>query len=1084
MEDGLFRDLGSRVDARAATAVTLLTGARLAGVRLLRRLGDEGYPSGRCAVQTWAEFTESLARAGAKRPRPLSRGGDDALLRQVAPLASEDGYFAPALGTAGLRRALLQTFAELAHGGFVDTTVITDTLSAVAHGASKLSDLARLYAAYRGAFAGRFADDVSQIEVAIENVRSGRSLPPANLYVHGFLEISPLGRQLLSACSDGGAITLLVPDRGTIPSRRLDELLDFGHSLGATRIALPDAEADHDLGRVRSRWFGPLRPDPDTPRQLLSGHAAPAETAASADGTLAIVAAAGGPREVRAAVGEVCAALGRGVPPGEIAVVFRHGVDYQRLVHETLDAAGVPHYLPAGLPADGSRVGRATLSLLGLAESDRRRRDVLDFFLLAPLRWEAFVEDRTEPGAETRRGPETSAWDRLAREAAIPSGAGQWPERLRRLRGQLAARVAEAGDGPAADWLRSDLEQLDLFERAVDVLFDHLDDVARPRPWRAAVAHLRGLLARLLRPGDDLTAVLEAIDGLGQLAGLESDDDPPSFFRAVSAAVSAATLRVGRFGEDVFVGDLTNMRGLSFRVVCLLGVGERVFPAPTPREPILDDHERRAINAVGRGRVAVRGDEAGGEELLFKLALDAARERLVLSYPSADGEGRQRLPSYFVLRAAEALTGAQLGPDELHLVPGFRRVSAARLGPDAPADAITPLEFDVAEVERAVAEAARTGDRTSARLGYLDRLSPDFARARAALAARLDGRMFGPHDGVFRDASARARLAERFGLTGRPLSATTVERYAVCPQRYFLANVLRLAVADEPEEMRRLSASERGQLVHSILERFYRELIAEGLVPLRRDAIEEYRARLHRVAEAAFDEWHARGVAGAPLVWEMDRLALLEDLEEWLLREVEDAEQTGFAPLRLEVSFGMPTEPGVAALPPARFPLDGGGVLTFRGHIDRVDATADGRRFRVIDYKTGRVAGHVKPNLLQGGRALQLPVYLRAAAGLEQLAPDADGGAEYYYVTRREGFRRVRFETNALERRRGDLEAILRAAATGVGEGRFFAYPGRQGRNCEVCDFTAVCDSRRLALFEQKRMDPAAADFLALESIE
>jgi exonuclease V gamma subunit len=55
----------------------------------------------------------------------------------------------------------------------------------------------------------------------------------------------------------------------------------------------------------------------------------------------------------------------------------------------------------------------------------------------------------------------------------------------------------------------------------------------------------------------------------------------------VSAAIAAKTIRIGRFGEGVFVGDLTNMRGLSFRVVCLLGVSERVFPAPSPRDPLL-----------------------------------------------------------------------------------------------------------------------------------------------------------------------------------------------------------------------------------------------------------------------------------------------------------------------------------------------------------------------------------------------------------------------------------------------------------------------------------------------------------------
>lgn len=1070
LADWLVQEVGSTLDSTGAAGITLLTGARLAGIQLRRQLEDDGVSSDYLSLQTWAEFIQSLAEVSPALPRQLARGGDDALLRQVARRIPADGYLASALDTAGLRRALLETFSELAQGGFGDARAVSATLTAVAEHSAKLPDLAHLFTAYRQALADRYADDASLISAAIENVRFGRIQPPPHLYIHGFLTIAPLGRELLSACSAGSSITLLLfDDMGDGP---LDELMAFAQSLSATHITLPDMDPPTNLARVRARWLDP------------SQHDAPTD-ATEADDSLAVVGAPGGPREVRDAVGEVCAALSRGVPPQEIALLFRHGREYQQLVHEMLDAAGVPHYLPAGLPLDGTPAGRATLLLLRLVESDRRRREVLDFFHAAPLRWEPFIAAVETPDGETLAAPETSAWDRLARDARITGGAGNWQPRLRWLRDQLTTSAAQADGGTrSAAWLEAELQQLSLFEYAVDALVAHLDDLGRPRPWRMAVGHLMAVLERLLRPGDDLTAVLDAIKPLGQLAGLEPDDDPSAFFRAVSAAVGAATVRVGRFHEDVFVGDLTNMRGLSFRVVRLLGLSERAFPAPVQRDPVLDDHERRAINAVGPGRVAVRGEEAGSEELLFTLVLHAARERLVLSYPTTDSEGRPRLPSYFLLRVAEALTGHQLGPEQLHdALPGYRRVSAARLGPENPADAITPLEFDVAEVERAIAAAARTGDRVSARLGYLDRLSPGFARARAALAARMDGHLFGPHDGVFGESAARAQLAERFGLTGHSLSATAVEQYAVCPQRYFLQRILHLKLAEEPEETRRLSPVERGTLVHAILERFYRALIDEGLLPLRRESTEAYRERLHRVAHGLFEEWHGRGVTGAALVWEMDQRALLEDLDEWLLREVEDAEQSGFAPIELEVRFGSNGRSDSAPLAPARFELADGRVIAFQGVIDRIDVTADGQRFRVIDYKSGRVGGVVKPNLLQGGKALQLPVYLRAAAGVEQLGADAMGEAEYYFVTRRAGFRRVSFASTALTQRGGDIEAILRAAATGVAEGQFFAYPGPKSRNCEYCDFTSVCDSRRLALFEQKRTDPAAAAFIALEGI-
>ena len=60
------------------------------------------------------------------------------------------------------------------------------------------------------------------------------------------------------------------------------------------------------------------------------------------------------------------------------------------------------------------------------------------------------------------------------------------------------------------------------------------------------------------------------------------------------------------------------------------------------------------------------------------------------------------------------------------------------------------------------------------------------------------------------------------------------------------------------------------------------------------------------------------------------------------------------------------------------------------GRIDRLNWDAQPpTRFRVIDYKTGRVRDE-KPAQLQGGRMLQLPLYV--LAGAELLGIDASAG--------------------------------------------------------------------------------------------
>src|SRR5690606_35994646 len=61
---------------------------------------------------------------------------------------------------------------------------------------------------------------------------------------------------------------------------------------------------------------------------------------------------------------------------------------------------------------------------------------------------------------------------------------------------------------------------------------------------------------------------------------------------------------------------------------------------------------------------------------------------------------------------------------------------------------------------------------------------------------------------------------------GVALSPTALERWAACPRRYFFAQALRVGRRDTPEVIDRISALDRGNLVHEVLDRFIGEVIA------------------------------------------------------------------------------------------------------------------------------------------------------------------------------------------------------------------------------------------------------------------
>jgi len=203
-----------------------------------------------------------------------------------------------------------------------------------------------------------------------------------------------------------------------------------------------------------------------------------------------------------------------------------------------------------------------------------------------------------------------------------------------------------------------------------------------------------------------------------------------------------------------------------------------------------------------------------------------------------------------------------------------------------------------------------------------------------------------------------------------------------------------------------------------------------------------------------------RGVTGYPALWEADRVELIEDCVRWLELEGE-LEITRALPLSaVEARFGermagekqgtlSQTEPIEIDLP--------SGTLRLHGRIDRVNWDSKRTRFRVLDYKTGRKYAE-KPAELQGGRMLQLPLYVLAAAKL--LGIDASqGGAAYVYPTRRGEFKTVEWQPDELAARQPDVVSLLDAIVRGARAGDFILAP-HEGA-CEYCAFNGICEGAR-----------------------
>jgi ATP-dependent helicase/nuclease subunit B len=1011
--------------------VDVLVGTVLQRPYLQRRLADTAPGLVNVRFSTLGELglrlgEPALAAAGL---RPLPAVAERAWTAEAARACS--GYFAPVASTPGFAEAAHRLLRELRREG-----ISPDALAAAAPGSpesrAKADDLAALY---RRAIADRvgFYDGDDALAAADPDRFDGFAL-----LVVGIWGLGATARRLVRAIAARRPVTVFLPAVGRDADQAHAELRQWLLDQGAEVEELPAVEESSALGRLQARLFSPAGP-------------------IEPDGTVELVSAPDPPAEAREAARACLAWAKAGIAFREMAVSYRQAEVYRPLVEAVFAEVGIPVYLDDGPSLAERPLGRRILALVDLVGSPLRRHELM-----------AFLSDGRMPKPTRERfgGAPAARWDSLSRRAGVVEGLEQWRRRITLLRERERAAAAEDG---APEWLRRRVEDCDSLVAFVETLAADLRAAPGRGAWSELLAWLRGLLGTYVEGAEDVVGYL---DQLALLDALVPEIELARFLEIVRAEVKALKAgdldegQQGAFGRrGVGVLDLNQLRGLRFRAVALLGLTERAFPPPPRQDPLLLDDERQRLNRAGGFSLPLRARGADPEPLQFALAVHAARERVFLSTRRAEeaGGGRAQIPSSFFRAAAAALEGRPVQVGEVRGLRSVRYLPAGRVGAASLERSLTLCERDrtLLELDQALGRAV------------LERLEPRAARADALRRARWASRSLTPFDGAFADPLALEALGEE--LEAHVFHATQLETYAACPFRYLLGKLLGLKPLEEPEALLRMQAVAKGSLVHRILQRFVAEL---GAPPAPGDPQAERRTLL-AIADEEMAQAAAQGLTGSPLLWGADRSEIVDDLLAWLERE--HAASSRYTRSAVEVAFGQAWSEGPRSPLASEEPLVlalAGRELRLGGVIDRIDYAPDGS-YRVIDYKTGAGGRLPGAGQLKGGRALQLPLYLRAGAMLCG-ADHTAGEAVYQVVSRRGRLRQIAFSGADYDARREEIERLLGRIVGGIAAGDFHAEPGE---DCRYCDYGRACDAGRRRLRERKRDDPRVASFAELREI-
>jgi ATP-dependent helicase/DNAse subunit B len=572
-----------------------------------RELADRGAVLGG-AVVTFKGLVEEIGRRAGYRPARVSALQRDRLLRR-ALVQVELRVAKRSVDARGFPRSAWRLISELERSLITPERFDSALRAWAARDPSRRDharDLAALYEAYARELQrrGRVDGELFAWRAVDALAASPEAWGTAPVFVYGFDDLTAAELYAIQTLAEpvGAPVTVSLtwePERSALAARG-----DAVNALRAraTRVLELPAVAEH-YAPVARRALHHLE------RHLFEPHPA---RRLDPVGAIRLLEAGGERAEVELVAAEVLALLGAGIPPREIAVVYRSLRRAGALVERVFEEFGIPIALQRGVRFVHTPLGRGLLALAKCSFQDGSQAtagDLLTYLRTPGLLSRPEVADRVE--ATVRREGLRSAEEAIARSG------------LRFAEVEVLRRGAD----PVEELGRQARRMFASHRRGLAPVLDHREELDA----RA--------LAVLLRSLAELADLGEPVAG-GQLIDVLEELIVP--------------LRDSGFADAVVIAEPLEIRARRFRAVFVCGLQENEFPRPGGADPFLPDGLRRELGALGL-RLRRRDDALEQERYLFYACVSRATEQVVLSYRSSDEEGNIELPSPFIEDVAELL---------------------------------------------------------------------------------------------------------------------------------------------------------------------------------------------------------------------------------------------------------------------------------------------------------------------------------------------------------------------------------------------------------------------------------------------
>jgi PD-(D/E)XK nuclease superfamily len=378
---------------------------------------------------------------------------------------------------------------------------------------------------------------------------------------------------------------------------------------------------------------------------------------------------------------------------------------------------------------------------------------------------------------------------------------------------------------------------------------------------------------------------------------------------------------IGLDRQGLFFGRPQDLIGCQIGHLGIVGLQDHNYPAKIVPDPILTDSERAALNerlesGAHHHELRLANPTELQKDLLEKISL-SAEHSLFLAFESHDlGSGGRSLPSSFLNRVLSAF-GLEMSAEALYEAAGkipesfFAHSAANNL---------------MVSYDEHLASAGQVG--------------PTFTKW-AEVLSRRQSFSRNQEDGVTLSG------AQDKALTGE-YSASKIADFFKCPYLFYLKTIAGVKEIETQAraELQWLDHMNRGTFIHAVFEGWVEAYLKNepSAKAWARFLNDEAPKLLESLLVTAGSDFEAEKQGVPQIIIDAEIADMRELCLEFIKRELQEVEVTGFYPIRAEQKFDKLTYVFTPA--GARKEVS----ITFKGIVDRIDTDGKGT-YRVVDWQ-------------------------------------------------------------------------------------------------------------------------------------